>query len=67
MNEWTPDPAKQWDAILDEMKRVEREAKREAYADILEMIQRTPYISVIARGIRYKLSALEKEVITNAK
>ena len=59
---WVPDPGKQWDAILDELKRVEREAKREAYADILEMLHRTPYISVIARGIRYKLNALESDI-----
>mgnify|MGYP001592754116 CR=1 FL=1 len=62
MRAWTPDPAKQWDAILDELKRVEKEAKREAYADILEMLHRTPYISVLARGLRYKLSALEEDI-----
>ena len=62
MKSWVPDPAKQWDAILDELKRVEREAKREAYHDILDMLHRTPYISVLARGLRYKLSALDQEI-----
>ena len=59
---WVPSCEKQLAACREELLRIEQVAKAEAYADILEMLHRTPYISVLARGLRYKLSALEREI-----